>query len=258
MNKEQVIKKSLNVWIGGQSQISNAHKPLLLDMFDQIGSMFSIGPYYYYLVNSQKSQLIYVSNGIRNILGVEPKMFDADRLYSIMHPNDLDCLDKKIALTNHFYSNVISASDIPNYKTSYQLRLQNKQGNYRTILHQTKILGPTHTIDNAQLIHVNTDITYLGVRQNHRVSFIGDKRPNHHFDLIKSEYKVSNGLEYKFSKRELEVLKLISLGRKSEEIANQLFISVFTVNTHKRNVLKKSKCKNISHLIANCVREGII
>ncbi|WP_394359132.1 response regulator transcription factor [Mangrovimonas yunxiaonensis] len=47
-------------------------------------------------------------------------------------------------------------------------------------------------------------------------------------------------------------------GKKAKDIAKELYISTLTVNTHKRNILKKFHCKNISHLAAVCVKEGLI
>lgn len=43
----------------------------------------------------------------------------------------------------------------------------------------------------------------------------------------------------KFTKRELEILSHISEGLSSKQIANRLFISKNTVDTHRRNILKK-------------------
>lgn len=45
----------------------------------------------------------------------------------------------------------------------------------------------------------------------------------------------------KLSKREIEILRLITLGNSSGEIAAELFISVTTVETHRRNIRNKLK-----------------
>jgi len=50
--------------------------------------------------------------------------------------------------------------------------------------------------------------------------------------------------EYQLSKREKEILKLISDGKASKEIADDLYISVHTVNTHRQNILEKLNVKN--------------
>lgn len=51
------------------------------------------------------------------------------------------------------------------------------------------------------------------------------------------------------SKRETEILKLILQGNKSKDIAVKLFLSVNTVNTHRRNILKKAGVKSAIELV---------
>ena len=45
------------------------------------------------------------------------------------------------------------------------------------------------------------------------------------------------------SKREWEILELISRGYRNEEIADSLFISIKTVKTHVKNIFRKLECK---------------
>lgn len=52
------------------------------------------------------------------------------------------------------------------------------------------------------------------------------------------------------SRRELQVLELIVEGKTSKEIAGELYISKVTVDTHRRNILEKTKTKSIADLIS--------
>ena len=54
------------------------------------------------------------------------------------------------------------------------------------------------------------------------------------------------------SPRELETLVLISQGASSKEIAAELFLSVNTVDNHRRNMLKKTGAVDTSALIYLC------
>ena len=56
-------------------------------------------------------------------------------------------------------------------------------------------------------------------------------------------------IQYKLSKREIEVVKCVAEGLTSTEIAERLFISEHTVNTHRKNILKKLGLKNSSELV---------
>ncbi|MBK5277461.1 MAG: response regulator transcription factor [Bacteroidia bacterium] len=52
-----------------------------------------------------------------------------------------------------------------------------------------------------------------------------------------------------FSDRETEILRLLGKGRNSYEIAEELFITINTVKTHRRNMLRKLKATNTSQLL---------
>lgn len=60
------------------------------------------------------------------------------------------------------------------------------------------------------------------------------------------------------TRREKEVLGLIADGLTNNQIAQQLFISVATVDTHRKNLLAKFEAKNIASLIKAAVKMGII
>jgi DNA-binding NarL/FixJ family response regulator len=61
-----------------------------------------------------------------------------------------------------------------------------------------------------------------------------------------------------FSDREFEIITLIHSGLTSEEIAEKLFLSLNTVNTHRRNILKKSGKEHISELIYELTERGVL
>ncbi|MDR8391982.1 helix-turn-helix transcriptional regulator [Aliifodinibius sp. S!AR15-10] len=49
--------------------------------------------------------------------------------------------------------------------------------------------------------------------------------------------------------REREISQLYAAGKSSGEIADELFISVYTVQTHRTHLLEKTGCKNLAELI---------
>lgn len=60
------------------------------------------------------------------------------------------------------------------------------------------------------------------------------------------------------SKRELEITKLITLEYSNEEIASHLDISKRTVETHRKNIFKKTKVKSIVGLVMLAVKSKLI
>lgn len=60
------------------------------------------------------------------------------------------------------------------------------------------------------------------------------------------------------TRREKEVLELIADGLTNNEIAQKLFISVTTVDTHRKNLLAKFDARNIASLIKTAVHMQLI
>lgn len=59
-----------------------------------------------------------------------------------------------------------------------------------------------------------------------------------------------------FTKRELEILFLISECKKNCDIAGKLNLSHHTVETHKSNLIKKLQLKNTTELIAYAIKNS--
>ena len=51
------------------------------------------------------------------------------------------------------------------------------------------------------------------------------------------------------TKREIEVIKLVMKSMTNKEIANLLFVSELTINTHRKNAMQKLKVKNTAGLV---------
>jgi two-component system response regulator NreC len=61
----------------------------------------------------------------------------------------------------------------------------------------------------------------------------------------------------KLSAREREVLQLLAEGRTAKDVASKLFLSVKTVETHRRQIMDKLQLFSIAELTKYAVREGL-
>lgn len=66
------------------------------------------------------------------------------------------------------------------------------------------------------------------------------------------------GADKDLSKRELEVLKYIAKGMKSNEIAEILYISVNTVEFHRKQIMMKLYARNVSDMISKAIKKGLL
>jgi two-component system response regulator NreC len=58
--------------------------------------------------------------------------------------------------------------------------------------------------------------------------------------------------------REREILQLIAEGKSNKDVANLLNLSVYTVETHRSNIMEKLHLRGLPELILYAVRKGII
>ncbi|NOY50268.1 MAG: response regulator transcription factor [Chlorobi bacterium] len=76
--------------------------------------------------------------------------------------------------------------------------------------------------------------------------------------LNDKESKSNNNHSGKLSPRETEVLKLFADGKTNKQIADILFISIRTVETHKTNIMKKINIKTTVDLVKFAIKNNII
>jgi len=62
---------------------------------------------------------------------------------------------------------------------------------------------------------------------------------------------------FKLSKRELEILKWIALGKSNKEIADELYLSVFTVETHRKHLHRKLEVSSMAELVKKALEMGL-
>ncbi len=79
-------------------------------------------------------------------------------------------------------------------------------------------------------------------------------------EMVKNKHqKIDNKEEQvKLTERELEILKLIILELSNAEIADKLFISERTVETHRKNMIRKFNTKTIVGLIKYAIDKRLI
>lgn len=74
----------------------------------------------------------------------------------------------------------------------------------------------------------------------------------------KAEDDAENCEPTDLSPREFEVLQLITKGKKTQDIAEKLHVSVHTINSHRKNILKKLNLKSPAELIVYAMESGIV
>lgn len=137
----------------------------------------------------------------------------------------------------------------------FHYKLDENKPEYFRMLQHFKVLQADKTFRPVFLMNICSDITYLKKKDD--VTF-AIKMPAGNVNFYK--FNVYNKTVSDFgplSNREISILKLLSCGLSSRQIADILFISPNTVDTHRRNMLEMTNCVNTTALIVYCRMLGI-
>ena len=167
--------------------------------------------------------------------------------WSKIHPEDIELWLKALNDLMEFTMSEISIEDRHQMTYVWNYRMMNSNGTYVNVIqnttplefdHQEKpIIGLAHyTVLNDKLkLDITASAKLMNAQQEYETVYFNNF----------SKKLLSGGL----SLRERDVIRLLVLNLSSKEIAQKLFISPNTVDTHRRNILKKLKISSTGELI---------
>lgn len=166
---------------------------------------------------------------------VIPSIWEED-IFSRIHPDDL--LEKHILELRFFYFlKNKSAEERNHYYSSSLLRMRDANDRYLSIRHRMFYIhsDPNGNIRLALCLYNFPEDIF---RSTVAHGLIVNSATGH---VFQPDTPQSNQL---LSKREKEIVGLIAQGKISKEIADELSISIHTVNRHRQNILEKLGVKN--------------
>jgi two-component system, NarL family, nitrate/nitrite response regulator NarL len=63
--------------------------------------------------------------------------------------------------------------------------------------------------------------------------------------------------QFKLTAREKEIIELLKDGATNKQIADQLFLSIYTVETHRKNLMRKLKLSSPAALMKFILEQGL-
>lgn len=246
------VNKTFTEFIDGLQYTYNKQKPSAdKEIFDYINSL-RLWPNQFAYVHHIKTGRFF-HKGFDQCLGYTINELTADFFINILHPADLTMYFK---ISKALLSFVMDNSDglIP-FDSSFQInyRVRKKDGNYIQVVRQS-----TPFIKNADgkveaYISLCSDITSISESNCIKWEISGPRKER--FNDYLDEKDEDENL---FSGRELDVLKLLSKGYSSAKISEKLFISVNTVNTHRKNLMRKANVNKTIDLLSFALESGYI
>lgn len=256
------IQQMYEVW--KLVKMEGSYADLSTVKFDEIvSSVFSVGPYYYYVIDFTDMSLSHLSSGFEEIHGLKVEQAKTiNDILNLAHPDDMGFVSQAEEKALKFIIETIGADKFTRYKGSYNFRMLTADGSYQLFNHQALVLRMDENNKFIKSLNIHTNISHLTKKNNYKFSLIGLAGEPSYLNL--SVYDLQPGIgkndfpENVFTKRELEIVKLLAEGFNTKSIAKKLFISPTTAETHRKNILRKSGCENSVKLIARSISEGWI
>lgn len=247
------------VWSQSSEQITRNDIALERFKLDElISSVFSSGPFYFYIIDFFDMQIKYMSPQVEAIHGLVPDQVCFQDILDQIHPDDMDYVSRAEARTFELFKD-LGPERIKKYKTSYCFRFRTADGSYQLFNHQAIILTADEQGRIAKSLNVHTNISHLTRENNYKVSAIGMFGEPSYLNLdVAAPTPLAEPTQSLFSKREQQIIRLMAEGLTSLDIAGKLCIALNTVNNHRKNILAKAGCKNTSQLITRCITRGLV
>ena len=228
-------------------------KPLLEKHIEKIIELDTFLPYsstFFCITNTQDLTFEYISKNLTACLGLdvnELKLQGMRSFWSRMHPSDVELWLKAL---NELMVYTLTELDIDERKRmsyTWNYRLKNLEGKYLNIIQNTTplefdvtgkpIIGLAHytVLDSKIKLPISATAKYLNDQNEYETKYFNN------FSQKLLDYSISN--------RERDIVRLLVLNHSSKDIAEKLNISSNTVDTHRRNILKKLNISSTGELI---------
>lgn len=198
-----------------------------------------------------KNMNVPYKRGTMKLTGYHDDEFSMNLISGYIHPEDAERYVHLVKITNQY-----AREHKPNpfdLEAQIDYRIRKKDGSYIKVLRQSMIFEQCGDRLPKSALNILTDISKIKTDNSVNLSLFSithgsilleDRAWQHDFD--------------RFTQRETEILRLLKQGKNSEQIAATLFISRHTVDTHRRKMLSKSDCKNVTEMVHKASKVGMV
>jgi DNA-binding CsgD family transcriptional regulator len=207
---------------------------------------------YFQVFDLGKMKFLFTSKNIFPMLGVTAEDINPGHYTQLVHPDDEERLGQARARVYKMEKEIFKAQK-GSALTSYNLRIRNSGGNYNNLFVQDYMFYSPIPYKAVFLIQVITNIDWYKMKKDRFHHYVGND-----LSLFKFPDQKLLDMGPDLSYREFEIIRLIEAGLSSQEIADRLFLSVHTVNTHRSNILEKTGKTSVSDLIYEFKEKGLL
>ncbi|MEQ9442459.1 MAG: helix-turn-helix transcriptional regulator [Cyclobacteriaceae bacterium] len=207
----------------------------------------NIGPSFYMIHDYRKRNYRFLSEGMNQVLGYTlDSCLDVEAFHALIHPEDTPSFH---AIEKKWRTHVRQWAWEQHTSTTINFDFRVKHASKRTVRLLLQVIHLELDIAGEVCFSIEkcTDISCWKRTGEMVLSVIAPDSSDNLYYYPQRETKDRPAC--RLSKTELKILKLLTQGKSSKEIAAVLKITFNTANTHRRNILRKTGVQNTTQLV---------
>jgi hypothetical protein len=218
----------------------------------QLEAMMERHNQFFFVGDIIKIQILFTSKRSVEMIGVIPEEVTPYNFFEATHPDDIQrhnlARSKLFGLAHGLY---IAERGEAVMSTNFKIR--NPYEGFTQMLFQDYMFYEPEPHKTVYVLQIQTNIDWYKKIKHGYHYYIGNDV--NYFKYPDDELLMMGNI---FSDREFEIIKLIHSGLDSEQIAEKLFLSKHTINSHRSNILEKSGKVHIYDLIYDLKERGLL
>jgi DNA-binding CsgD family transcriptional regulator len=214
------------------------------------------------ICNYTTGQYEYISDGIRSHLGYDVSQLSNEQLtnfvFSTLHEKHRAfMLNSFLPVVIKYFKDNSQHIVATDYRYTCCIMVKNFYDEFLWYLIDTVIIevddsgSPVRTLITCTNIHQykKDDLIYYNLLR---------KNADGVYEVLLEGVEDNLKNEYQLTSREIQIINMISQGHTNKEIAERLFVSLNTVKTHRKNILKKTGCRGTAELTNFAFSRGLL
>lgn len=207
---------------------------------------------FFYIADLIDLKILYSSKRSLQMIGIKPELISPHIFTEVSHPDDVPRCNYGRNLIVKQSQEILNAGK-GEFLYSADHRMRNASGVYNNMLVQCYLFFSEIPHKTVYFLKIHTNISKIKKTKSGSHYYVGN-------DLSYFHYPNQHLLDIGniFSQREFEILQLIQTGLDSKKIAEKLCLSVYTVRTHRRNILTKTGKTDTAAVIYDLKERGML
>ena len=216
---------------------------------------------FFALFDFTTGRYVYISENIKDNLGYDVSDYsveDLTNLSSIIHEKHVDFMVNRFVplLCKYLKENATAQTGV-DYRYTCCCKLRNIYNLYEWYLLDTAVVQTDDTGFPVTTLITCTNIHRFKKDEGLHYT-IQKKNRDGMYEVVLKGTENDDVAKFNLTPREIQVVNLISQGFPNKKIADRLCISIHTVQTHRKKIMKKVKCIGTAELTNFAFSRGLL